>query len=255
MRLFDTHAHLDFPHFDGDRDRLIRELREKGVSVVNVGVDLPSSRASLELARKYPHIFAACGVHPHSARGFSEGTLGELAELLARGAVAVGECGLDYHRDLSPREDQRYAFRAQLELAVEKGLPVIVHLRGAAEDLVGILREVRPRQGVVHAFSADRETLMELLELGFHIGIGGPITYRGNAELRALLRDIPLERLVVETDSPYLPPEPHRGRRNDPTKVRVVVEKVAEVLQRSPEEIAEITFENACRLFRLELGG
>ena len=251
MRLFDTHAHLDFPQFDGDRDRLIRELDRRGIHVINVGVDLVTSRASLELARKHEKIFAACGVHPHEAADFTDATLKELAGLLDRGAVAVGECGLDYYRDLSPREDQRRAFRAQLELAVEKGLPVIVHLREATEDLLAILREVRPDRGVIHAFSADREALLEFLDLGFHIGIGGPVTYRKNAALRALLWDIPLERLLVETDSPYLPPEPYRGKRNDPGKVRLVVERIAEVLRRPPVEIAEIAFRNARDLFSI----
>ncbi|MGY4707324.1 TatD family hydrolase [Candidatus Bipolaricaulota sp. J31] len=250
MRLFDTHAHLDFPQFDGDRDQLIRELDLQGIYVINVGVDLATSRASLELARKHGKIFAACGVHPHDAADFTDATLKELAGLLDRGAVAVGECGLDYYRNLSPREDQRRAFKAQLELAVEKGLPVIVHLRGEAqEDLLQILREVNPGRGVIHAFSAAHGHPRDFLELGFHIGIGGPVTYRKNAALRALLRDIPLERLLVETDSPYLPPEPYRGKRNDPGKVRLVVEAIAGVLRRPPVEIAEITFRNACELF------
>ncbi len=252
MRLFDTHAHLDFPQFDPDRERIIRELEEKDVYVVNVGVDLVSSRASVVLAREHRKIFAACGVHPHDAKDFTDGTLTELAGLLDRGAVAVGECGLDYYRDLSPREDQRRAFRAQLELAKEKGLPVIVHLRGEARDeLLEILREVNPGRGVIHAFSAAHGRPRDFLDLGFHIGIGGPVTYKKNATLRALLREIPLERLLVETDSPYLPPEPHRGKRNDPAKVRLVVEKIAEILGIPPAEVAETTFRNACELFRI----
>ncbi|NOX45115.1 MAG: TatD family hydrolase [Caldiserica bacterium] len=253
MRLFDTHAHLDFPQFDPDRDRLIEELVRQGVHVVNVGVDLETSRASLELARAHPHIHAACGVHPHDARDFTDMTLKELAALLARGAVAVGECGLDYYRDLSPREDQRRAFRAQLELARERGIPVIVHLRGGARDeLLETLREVNPGRGVIHAFSPAHGSPRDFLDLGFHIGIGGPVTYRKNAALRALLREIPLERLLVETDSPYLPPEPHRGKRNDPAKVRLVVERIAEVLRLPPRDIAELTFRNARALFRID---
>ena len=252
MRLFDSHAHLDFPQFDPDREHVIQELSEKGVFVANVGVDLKSSWASVELARKYGNIFAACGIHPHDAKDFSEDILKRLAALLDRGAVAVGECGLDYFRDLSPREDQRRAFRAQLELAVEKGLPVIVHLRGEARDeLLEILREVNPGKGVIHAFSAAHGHPRDFLDLGFHIGIGGPVTYKKNAALRALLREIPLERLLVETDSPYLPPEPFRGKRNDPGKVRLVVEKIAEVLCMPPAEVAEITFRNACELFEI----
>jgi|Deesub1362B_J571_1020462.scaffolds.fasta_scaffold00111_17 TatD DNase family protein len=251
MRLFDTHTHLDFFQFDGDRDRLISELEHQGIYVVNVGVDLETSQASLELARGYGNVFASCGVHPHDAKDFTDKTLRELAELLDAGAVAVGECGLDYYRDLSPREDQRHVFRVQLKLAKEKGLPVIVHLREATRDSLSILREVRPERGVIHAFSADRAALLEFLDLGFYIGIGGPITYKKNTALRALLWDIPLERLLVETDSPYLPPEPFRGKRNDPTKVRLVVEKVAETLRLPPNEIAEITFANACELFGL----
>ncbi len=255
MRLFDSHAHLDFPQFAPDQERVVRELEEKGVYVLNVGVDLGSSQASLELARRHRNIFAACGIHPHDAKDFSEDTLKELAALLDQGAVAVGECGLDYYRDLSPREDQRRAFQAQLELAVEKGLPVIVHLRGEARDeLLEILREVNPGKGVIHAFSAAHGHPREFLDLGFYIGIGGPVTYKKNAALRALLREIPLERLLVETDSPYLPPEPFRGRRNDPEKVRFVVEKIAEILRVSPKKVAEATFRNACDLFGISLG-
>ncbi len=250
MKLFDSHAHLDFPQFNADRGELLHDLFRAGVKVVNVGIDLATSHASLKLAAEWPNIYAACGVHPHNASQFGAEEEKKLRRLLGQGAVAVGECGLDYYRNLSPREDQRRAFRAQLELARELGIPVIVHLRGdAREELLEILREVNPGRGVIHAFSAAHGDPGDFLDLGFHIGIGGPVTYKRNAALRALLREIPLERILVETDSPYLPPEPFRGRRNDPSKVRLVVLKIAEVLRRSPEEIAEITYANACRLF------
>lgn len=248
-RLFDTHAHLDFPQFDQDREELVAELGGQGLAVINVGVDLGSSRASLELARSHRHVFAACGLHPHEAKAFSPQARSELAELLSQGAVAVGEIGLDYYRNLSPRKAQLDAFSGQLRLARELGLPVILHYREAGEDFFRVLEEEAPVRGVWHAFSEDGELARRALGLGLHLGIGGPITYRKNEHLRQALKEVPLARLVLETDSPFLPPEPFRGKRNDPLKVRLVALTVAEVLGLPVEEVAEATFENACRLF------
>ena len=248
-RLFDTHAHLDFSQFDRDREELIAELRAQGVAVVNVGLDLATSRASLELAEKHPHVFAACGFHPHEAKAFSPQAQEALEGLLSQGAVAVGEIGLDYYRNLSPREAQLSAFRAQLRLARRLDLPVILHYREAGEDFFQVLAEEGPVRGVWHAFSGDAALARRALALGLHLGIGGPITYRKNEAARQAIKEVPLDRLLIETDAPFLPPEPFRGKRNDPLKVRLVALRLAEVLGLSPEELAEITFENACRLF------
>ena len=248
-RLFDTHAHLDFSQFDRDREELIAELRAQGVAVVNVGLDLATSRASLELAERHPHVFAACGFHPHEAKAFSSQAQEALEELLRQGAVAVGEIGLDYYRNLSPREAQLSAFRAQLRLARRLDLPVILHYREAGEDFFRVLAEEGPVRGVWHAFSGDAALARRALALGLHLGIGGPITYRKNEAARQAIKEVPLDRLLIETDAPFLPPEPFRGKRNDPLKVRLVALRLAEVLGLSPEELTEITFENACRLF------
>lgn len=249
MRLFDTHAHLDFPQFAEDRDALLEELKARQVAVINVGVDLASSQASLELARGRPYLFAACGVHPHAAGDYCPGAERELEGLLRRGAVAVGEIGLDFYRGLSPKEAQEAAFRAQLRLARRLDLPVILHQRAAEEAFLRVLTEEGPVRGVAHAFSGDAAYAHRLVGMGLYLGIGGPLTYRKNEGLRQALRQVPQERLLLETDSPFLPPEPLRGRRNDPTKVGLVALRLAELLGMKPEELAEATFQNACRLF------
>lgn len=247
--LFDTHAHLDFSQFDRDREELIAELRVQRVAVVNAGLNLSTSRASLELAERHPHVFAACGFHPHEAKAFSPQAQQALEELLRQGAVAVGEIGLDYYRNLSPREAQLSAFRAQLRLARRLDLPVILHYREAGEDFFRVLAEEGPVRGVWHAFSGDAALARRALALGLHLGIGGPITYRKNEAARQAIKEVPLDRVLIETDAPFLPPEPFRGKRNDPLKVRLVALKLAELLRFPADELAEITFENACRLF------
>ncbi|MGC9530330.1 MAG: TatD family hydrolase [Candidatus Bipolaricaulaceae bacterium] len=249
--LVDSHAHLDFARFDADREDLVAELRRQRVAVVNVGVDLATSQASLDLARAHPHLFAACGVHPHDAKAYSADVEGRLAALLRAGAVAVGECGLDFYRDLSPRAAQAAAFRAQLRLARRLDLPVILHQRAAREPFLEILAEEGPVRGVWHAFSGGPEDVARAVDMGLYLGIGGPLTYRRNEELRRAVRGAPLDRLLVETDAPFLPPEPFRGKRNDPLKVRLVALQVAELKGLTLEEVAAATFDNACRLFAI----
>lgn len=251
MRLFDTHAHLDFPQFDGDRNLILSSMRAQNVWAVNVGVDLSSSEASLRLSAENPHIFAACGIHPHEAKAASHEVLYRLEELLRKGAVALGECGLDFYRNLSPKDDQVRVFRAQLRLAKSLDLPVILHERAAWPEFLAILREEGPVRGVVHAFPGDLFKAQEALSLGLFLGVGGPLTYPKNEKLREALRKIPLSRVLLETDCPYLPPQGFRGQRNDPLKVKYVAETLASLVGRTPEEVAEITFQNACKLFGL----
>ncbi len=249
MRLFDTHAHLDFPQFREDRAAVLQRLRDEHVAVLNVGADLRSSAASLELARTHPFVFAACGVHPHDAKLFTPDAERELEGLLRSGAVAVGECGLDFYRDLSPRNLQVRAFRLQLRIARRLGLPVILHERAAWGTFVQVLKEEGPCRGVVHAFSGDEARAREIVALGLHLGIGGPLTYPQNDALRQAVRTVPLDRILLETDSPYLPPEPLRGKRNDPGKVRLVAERLATLRGMTVAELAEATWESAGRLF------
>ncbi|MBC7169781.1 TatD family hydrolase [Candidatus Bipolaricaulota bacterium] len=252
MRLVDTHAHLDFPQFDRDRDQVLAALRAERVAVLNVGVDLRSSATSLDLARRHPFVFAACGIHPHDARTFTPDAERELSALLRQGAVAVGECGLDFYRDLSPRDVQIRAFQAQLRLAKRLDLPVVLHERAAWDAFLAVLREERPLRGVVHAFSGDTARAQEIVELGLHLGIGGPLTYPKNEALRQAVKAIPIERVLLETDAPYLPPVPFRGKRNEPQMVRLVAERLAALRGMPEAELAEAAWANACRLLSVE---
>ncbi len=265
MRLTDSHAHLDFPQFSRDRAAVIGRARQAGVvAILNVGTDLASSRAAVALTHEHDFIYAAVGVHPHDAKTVTPALLDELRELARQPkVVAIGEIGLDYYRDLSPRPAQRWAFEQQLALAAERGLPVVVHSREAHDDVLAVLHEwvggwklevgepgaEEQRVGVLHSYSAGPERLEEVLALGFSIGISGPVTFANAGRLRAVAAAVPLERLLVETDCPYLTPEPHRGRRNEPAYVRYVAEAVARTRAAAPETIAQATTVNAARLF------
>ncbi|MGD1995537.1 MAG: TatD family hydrolase [Anaerolineae bacterium] len=250
MRLVDSHAHLDFHHFDADREAVIGRAREADiVAILNVGADLASSRAAVALAEEYDFIYAAVGVHPHDAKTVTPVVLDELRGLSGHPKViAVGEIGLDYYRDRSPREVQRGAFADQLELAAEVELPVVVHSRDAHQDVLSRLRQWNGI-GVLHTYSAGPGRLEEVLELGFYIGISGPATFPKARQLRAVAAAVPLERLLVETDCPYLTPEPFRGQRNEPAYVRYVAEAVARARDVPPEVVAEATTKNVGRLF------
>ncbi len=263
MSLIDSHAHLHFPRFDGDRDAVIRRAREAGlIAIVNVGTDLITSRASVALAEEHDFIYALVGVHPHDAKTLSPDILAELRSLARHPkVVAIGEIGLDYYRDLSPRPVQRQAFADQLNLAAELGLPVVVHSREAHEDVLAVLRawEPPPRGvrdeggvGVLHSYSAGLERLDEVLALGFSISISGPVTFPKANRLRQVAAAVPLERVLMETDCPFLTPVPHRGRRNEPAYVRHVAEAVARARGMPGEEVARATADNACRLFGID---
>lgn len=250
MPLIDSHAHLDFSQFDGDREAVIARAREAGlVAILNVGTDLASSRAAVVLAEEHDFIHAAVGVHPHSAKTVTPAVLDELRALAHHPqVVAVGEIGLDYYRDLSPRPVQRRAFADQLALAAELGLPVVVHSREAYDDVLAALREWKGA-GVLHSYSAGPERLGEVLALGFSIGISGPVTFPQARRLREVAATVPMDRLLVETDCPYLTPVPHRGHRNEPAYVQHVVEAVARAREIQPEVVAQATVNNANRLF------
>lgn len=229
---------------------MLERARQAGVELIIVpGVDLPSSRQAVALAQQHAEVVAAVGVHPHDAKTLDAATLNELRELARQPRViAIGEIGLDYYRDLSPRDVQRRAFEAQLELAAELGLPVIVHDRDAHADILAILHSTA---GVLHSFSGDVAMAERVLELGFYLGISGPVTYPNAARLRAVVEAAPLERLLIETDAPYLAPQAHRGQRNEPAYVRYVAEAIAVIKSRTVEQVIEQTTRNAYCVFRI----
>jgi TatD DNase family protein len=248
--LVDSHAHLDFSQFDDDREKVIQRAREaRLVAILNVGTDLASSRAAVALAQKYDFVYAAVGVHPHDAKTVTSTVLDKLRTLARHPTVvAVGEIGLDYYRDLSPRPVQRRAFADQLALATELALPVVLHSRQAHGDVLAALRGW-DGTGVLHSYSAGPERLDQVLELGFSIGISGPVTFPKADSLRAVAAQVSLDRLLVETDCPYLTPVPHRGRRNEPAYVQHVVEAVARARGLPVQVVAQATVDNARRLF------
>ena len=254
MPIFDTHAHYDDSRFDGDRDAVLAALPEAGVELVlDPGCDLPSSHAAAALAERYGHVYAAAGIHPENCAGFQDVDLAALRQLLAQPKVAaIGEIGLDYYwAENPPRDFQQMVFRKQLALAEELDLPVIVHDREAHGDSLSIIREFPAVTGVFHCFSGSPEMAEELLKRGWYLGFDGPITYKNARRAPEVAAITPLERMVVETDAPYLSPVPVRGRRNDSRYLPHVIAKLAEWKGVTPEEMTRITCENGKRLFRL----
>lgn len=257
--LFDSHAHYDDEKFDCDRDELLSRLTEPceenplGIAgVINCASDLETSRKSLALAEKYGYISAAVGVHPHEADSWETDTSDAVRRLAAHEkCVAVGEIGLDYHYDFSPREKQKEVFRYQLALARELGKPVIIHDREAHGDTMEILREFPEVTGVLHAFSGSAEMARELVKMGYYIAYGGSVTFKNADRLAATVSEVPDDRLLIETDSPYLAPVPYRGRRNTSALMYATAVKLSELRGLAVSEIANLTRENAARLFNL----
>lgn len=257
--LVDTHCHLDFPEFDADRDQVVAAARAAGVvAMITIGVDLASSRRAVALAERYDQVYAAVGIHPHSAGECTPAALAELRRLAGHPrVVAVGEIGLDYHRGREEEAEQKRALVAQIELAAELGLPVIIHQRGAVDDLWELLTApATPRvAGVLHCFSAGPDWAARWTQAGWFVGLDGPVTFKNGEEARATARVVPLDRLLVETDAPFLAPHPYRGRRNQPAWVRLVAERVAAERALTLDELAARTTANAVRLFGLPLPG
>ena len=280
--IFETHAHYDDERFDIDRETLIASLPEKGIGrVINVGASIEMSRATLELAERHTHVYAAVGVHPSDISDLNEETYTWLkAQTAGEKVVAVGEIGLDYYWDKEPevQERQRYWFHRQLELAKEAKLPVIIHSRDAAADTLQILKEAgrwetagrvraatderissgtqdetcgahREICGVIHCYSYSPELAKEFVGLGYYIGVGGVVTFKNAKKLKETVQQIPLERILLETDAPYMAPEPHRGKRNDSTYIPYVVDTIAELKGITPEEVERVTWDNAMKLF------
>ncbi len=253
--LFDTHAHMNDPAFEADREAILAGLPEQGVSrMVNIGCDLESSRECVQMAQMYPYVYAAVGTHPDSANEVNDKVIGEYMELckLNPKIKAIGEIGLDYYYEDIPREIQKKAFIAQLELARELRLPVVVHERDAHEDAMDIIRQFPDVTGVFHCYSGSAEMAKQLVSLGWYIGFTGVLTFKNARKAVQTAQAIALERIVIETDCPYMSPEPYRGRRNDPSRVRFVAEKLAGLRGISIEEAQRITYENAMRLYRIE---
>jgi TatD DNase family protein len=260
LTLIDTHAHLDFPQFDADRQAVMERATAAGVEiVVNVGTDLTSSQRAVRLAEQYDSVYAAVGMHPHDAKKLDGAALARLRDLAQRPrVVAVGEIGLDYYRNLSPRDAQRRAFQAQLAWASRLGKPVIIHDREAHEEIMEMLADwvvglsdspLVGRVGVLHTFSGSLPMAKQAIDLGFYISISGPVTYKNARRLPGIVQALPLDRLLVETDCPYLAPHPYRGKRNEPAHVRLVAQRIADLRGMPLDELAEVTSANARRLF------
>lgn len=257
--LIDTHVHLDDPRFDADRDATVARAREAGVGTfITIGCDLATSRAAVGLAGRYESVYASIGVHPHEVKHIGDGWYDEFRRLAEDPkVVAYGEIGLDYHYNHSSPQQQRDRFREQVRLARELHLPVIIHTREAQEDTVAILREERASEigGVFHCFSGDAWLAKDALELGFYLSFSGILTFNNASMLRDIAKQTPLDRLLVETDCPYLTPVPHRGKRNEPAHVSLVARQLAtlhaEQAGLTLEDIGRITTENAKRLFKI----
>jgi TatD DNase family protein len=247
----DTHCHLDWNAFDVDRDEVIKRAIDGGVTrLLTIGVDVPSSRRAIELAEQYGEVYAAVGVHPNDCAEFDTATLTEVRSLAQHPRViAIGEIGLDYYWHKVDPGVQARAFQTQLELAAELGKPVIVHSRDAAEDTIGLLENFThhaPRSiGTLHSYFDDLVIMQRAFAIGFYCGITGPITFKKSDREREIIRQVPLDRLLIETDAPFLTPVPHRGRRNEPAYVRYVAETIARVQGLTVEAVAQQTTQNA----------
>ncbi len=256
--IIDTHAHLDMSVYDEDRDDMLMRAAAAGVvNIITVGTDLESSKRAAALAEKYPSVYAAVGIHPHDVTAITMNDIDALAEIgMSPRVVAVGETGLDFYRDISPHDRQVISFVWHLDMADNMGLPIIIHCRDAANEMVELLRNrlaerrgTGQYRGVIHCFNGDAATLQAYLDMGFHISLGGYIGYPKSTALREVIKGIPKDRLLVETDCPFLPPQDYRGKRNEPSYLRLTAKKLAEIRKVTYEDLAKVTTENARRLF------
>ncbi|MCL2578506.1 MAG: TatD family hydrolase [Oscillospiraceae bacterium] len=252
QNIFDTHAHYDHPRFDKDRQDLLTTLPSRGIKhILNAAADIPSAKAGIKMAETYEYIYASAGIHPHEAKDAYENYIEELAKLLTHPKVkAVGEIGLDYHYDFSPRETQLSVFEAQLKLAKEQNKPVIIHDREAHQDTMNLLKKYKP-SGVVHCYSGSAEMAGEIIKLGMYIGFTGVVTFSGARKALEAIRAIPADRLVIETDCPYMAPEPKRGRRCDSSLLPYTAAAIAKEKGMDIQALINQTTENAHRLFEI----
>lgn len=255
--IFDSHAHYDDKQFGKDRNELLSSMGDHGIAkIVNVGASLEGNRRTLELLEQYDFLYGAVGIHPSDIRDLTEESFAWLKEQVRRPkVVAVGEIGLDYYwdKEIAVQKQQKYWFCRQLQLAREEGLPVIIHSREAAEDTLEIMkREAAGMSGVIHCYSYSRELAEIYVKMGFYIGIGGVVTFKNARKLKETAAAIPLDRIVIETDCPYLAPEPFRGKRNSSLYLPYVVEEIARIRNMPPEEVEEAVYENTLRLYGMQ---
>jgi TatD DNase family protein len=250
---FDSHAHYNDESFDGDREELLLSMPSQGVEfIVNAAADMASCYAGIALTDKYPFVYCSVGVHPHEVKHLKEEDMAVLRELTQKEkVVAIGEIGLDYHYDFSPREEQRKWFKEQLLLAKEVDLPVIIHSREASQETFDMIAESGVKEGVIHCFSGSAELAKAYVKKGFYIGIGGSLTFKNAKKTVEVVKEIPLEKILIETDCPYLTPTPFRGQRNDSSYLKYVVEKIAEIKGIDAMSISETTCQSAVKLFRI----
>lgn len=250
-QLIDTHAHLQNARYDNDLESIISRIQQANMKVIVIGWDLESSRRAIVLASKYEFIYATVGLSHYSASDINDDLLNKISQLAQkRRVVAIGETGLDYYRMAAPIPSQKRLFREQIQLANKLQLPVVVHDRDAHEDIVNTLKEEEAHAGVIHCFSGDKKMLEKILDIGFYVSISGIITF--SKPLAQLIKQIPLDRLLVETDSPYLAPVPKRGKRNEPSYLKYIVQKISEILDLTYEEVVQINETNANNLFKLK---
>lgn len=250
--LTDTHCHLFYEELKNDLSNVLLRANEMNVTrFICVGTNIIDSKECLSITENHENIFSSVGIHPHDSKDIEDGYIDEIYELMEyESMIAVGEMGLDYYRNLSPPEIQEKVFREQLEIAQDLNRPIIFHNRDADSDIIKVLSDYPEVIGVAHCFSSTLETANALLEMGYYISFSGNITFK-NSHLSEIVKEIPLHRILVETDSPYLSPEPYRGKTNEPSRVRIVAEKVAEIKNIPFEDIAKHTHENASELFQL----
>lgn len=254
--MFDSHAHLQDPKLKKDLDNILKRAQDAGVDrIACIGYDLASSQDAVLIARKYRQVYAVVGIHPHDAQTMTPEVLEKLKSLASDPkVVAIGETGLDYYRDLSPREKQKAAFVEQIKLAQVVGKPIVIHDRDANQDVIDIIKKYNAGKngGIMHCYSGNLPLALEAIKAGFYISFAGPVTYKNARKSQEVVVKIPMDRLLVETDCPYLTPEPLRGKSNEPANIKYTVEKIAVLRNQHPDEVAYLTERNACRVYRIK---
>jgi len=251
FQICDSHCHLQDRKFSNDLERVINSAKGAGVkSIIVPGWDVNSSKYAMEIAEKYEEINATIGVHPHDAKIYNDNIEKEIINLIKKEkVVGIGEIGLDFYRDLSPRDIQREVFKKQLKIAEDENLPVVIHTRNSLDEAIDIVKDFKVK-GVFHAFTKEARIAKRIIDMGFYVGIGGVVTFK-NSRLSNKIKYIPVENILLETDAPYIAPEPIRGKRNEPAYIVHVLEKIAKVKSMSIEQVAEVTFNNSKKLFKI----